>query len=733
MNGQTGDEIVLGAYSGRVAERWRAPDTLAFLERIADGLHGPDVETLGFGRDHSVKLQLPCHGGLLPVVVKAFGRQPFVKDLIDHGYGSKARRQWQVAEGLREAAIGTPPPVAFLERWRGGRLLESYFIAEYLIGTRSFKQELIRLFRHNPECARFMDLLQTVARAIRRMHDAGFQHNDLGNQNILVRRDGDDRWGDVAFVDLNRMRDRGLLTEEQKGRDISRIHLPSDLLRVFLEMYSDAVPSPELLKWERFHRRLYAWHCDTRWLRHPVRALSRKPEPEEETYPGDKDLWIWDERSGQAIATMRPRDRSRLYPISRHLKTAGAATAIGPVWKEYKRLRRDAYMQPVSLKERIGLSLKPREDTVDRELALLAPLGRIPVLIRFYHHEGPERLSFLAGIVRRLRDEGHPVAIALVQDRTAVRDAARWRGFVAAVLEMTARHVDWVEVGHAVNRVKWGIWDFGEYRRMLEAVADVTKSHPGLRLMGPAAMDFEYLSVVAALRSVPDSLHFSALSHALYVDRRGAPENRQGPFSALEKFALARAVARWSGRTDDRLIVSEVNWPLKGTGVYSPVTSPYESPGQRFNDPSVSEDDYADFMLRYLVIALCSGLVERVYWWRLVARGFGLVDDTEADAWRERPAYRTLRQFVTLLGDARFVRKIPAGDQAECFVFDRGTKGRAALLYSPRGQVEIDSPVSFTTIVDAVGREVESPADRRLTVSGRPLYLLDERETGSAG
>ena len=84
--------------------------------------------------------------------------------------------------------MGTPDPVAFLERRVHGRVVESYFVSEYQAHVTSFKTELIGLFRNDPESRLFMSLLQAVAGPIRRMHDAGFWHNDLGNQNILLRR-----------------------------------------------------------------------------------------------------------------------------------------------------------------------------------------------------------------------------------------------------------------------------------------------------------------------------------------------------------------------------------------------------------------------------------------------------------------------------------------------------------------------------------------------------------------
>jgi hypothetical protein len=318
----------------------------------------------------------------------------------------------------------------------------------------------------------------------------------------------------------------------------------------------------------------------------------------------------------------------------------------------------------------------------------------------------------------------------MVQDRQAVLNPGQWSTFMVKVLEKIASDVDLVEIGHAVNRVKWGIWGMDDYRRLLGAAVAAASRFPHVRFSGPAAIDFEFPFVVAALRQVPSGLRFGALSHHLYVDRRGAPENRQGRFATLEKLAMARAVASRSPACDDALIVSEVNWPLLGTGVYSPVGSPYESPGPRSNDPSVSEDAYADYMVRYLLIALCSGMAERVYWWRLVARGFGLVDDSDEHNWRERPAYRMLQTLVARVGRATFrERTVPGGDSsrgAPClFRFSRADGTAVGIMHVHGDQRAVELPGEFRRAENAMGEALDT-THGRVVIGGRPVYLYEE-------
>jgi len=722
-------DTVIGVYRGETADAYRCEALLEELSTIRERVASADAIILDEGRNRNVRLALSAPDGPIDVVVKAFSWGSKSGSRISRSRGSKAHRTWRAACSLSASGVGTPPPIAFLERADGARYVEAYFISLYQDAVTSFTDELNNLFLNESTCEKFMALMQCVADAVRGMHRAGFQHNDLGNQNILLRRKGPCEWGDVQFIDLNRGRQREELTHRQRARDISRIYLPSDLLRVFMDMYwGGTPPADDFLTWQKHYRRRYAWHTATRRYRHPIRTWrARHTGSDTRTYPSEKDMWIWDERSAQPIVTMVSKDRSRYYPIWSHLKVAAATMAsVVPVWRTYSSLRRNAYGLPIALKNRVGMAIEASPDTYERQFALLERLGPIPVFVRFYHHGTTRDWDFSADIVRQLRERGHDVSVAFVQNRDAVLFPDRWCSFVDHVLQQISTWIDTAELGHAINRVKWGLWGLPEYKRFIERTADVCARYPSVSFTGPAAIDFEYPCVLGALRCLPPRFRFAALSHHLYVDRRGAPENRQGRFSLLEKLALARAIASVSPACDDRLIISEVNWPIEGTGVYSPVGAPYVSPQVRLNDPSVSEDAYADFMLRYLLIATCSGLVERVYWWRLVARGFGLVDDSNSKEWIERPAFRMLAVFLQTLGDATFTgKKELAKGGVVGYFFETDEKQRRCLAYAVGDELLMGSPFASSDVRSALNEEMAVDASGMVRVSSRPVYFFE--------
>ena len=471
-----------------------------------------------------------------------------------------------------------------------------------------------------------------------------------------------------------------------------------------------------MLRTARLYRRLYGLQVLKRRLLQFLRGGEAGPPAHD--YPAPRELWIWDEATAQPISALLRHDRSRNFPASRYVRLLADGLRAAPrAWREYRALRREAYARPVDFAGRVGMALEPTPRTLDQELALLAGLGRIPALVRFYHHDDAPARAFRAALVQALHRAGHPVAVALVQDRRALRDPASWHAFAHDVLERVAPLVQEVEVGHAINRVKWGMWDFAELRGMYAPLPGLQSRFPQLRFMGPAAIDFEYPAVFPALRAWPRQVPLAALSHHLYVDRRGAPENPQDGFGAPEKFALGRAVARAAGV--DRFVVSEVNWPLRGTGAHAPIHAPYLPPWRAGGDPGVDEDQYADFLLRYLLLALGSGMVERVYWWRLAARGFGLVDDADPAALRPRPAYRVLQRFLALLGDATLVSaRLGERHGRYRFAFRRADGEHVVLTYAHGPALAFPAEESFDRVEDALGGTIPAGA-----LSGRPVYL----------
>jgi hypothetical protein len=674
---------------------------------------------LANGRHRVVVLEFEVAGGKKRVAVKAFGGQQGWKDRHDRSRGSKAARSFRAARFLEEHQVATPSPLAYLERWEGARLLESYYLSEYLEGLTSLKTELVRIYRERETCEFLVSLLEKVGAAMRRMHNVGFVHRDLGNQNIeLAPRQGGE-WGKIYFIDLNRGRIREELTLRERALDFGRLRMPSAFLDILVRIYWGGPVFPGFRpEMARARRRFALWQASRKW-RHPIKTLQKKRRLKGRPVARLEDVWIWDDRSAQAAIILDKEDRRKCHSWRNHLRVALAnLKVIGGVWSEYRRQTQRAFQRPVKLKGRIGMSLEPADLAFAPQLGHLKKLGKIPVLLRFGHHEGREQWERTLREVAALHAAGHEIMVNLLQDRQAVLDPGSWREFLEFVFAGIDGRVTQVGVGHVVNRMKWGVHQLAEYRRLMEPLLELREKYPDLRLTGPGCIDFELHCTVAALEVLPGDLQFDALSHHLYVDRRGAPENRQGRFGTVEKAALLKAIAIRNKRCGDRVVIPEVNWPLVDTGVWSPVAASYLPPGTKGSKVHVTEQQYGWFMLRYLVLTLCSGFVDQVYWWRLVAHGFGLVDERAGGGWRERIAFRMLVVFLRELGEATFVEKIPCEEGIYAFRFERA-EGEVTLLWCHDRRFAGPWPVTFRRSLDAEGKEIELEE-----VGDSPVYLI---------
>lgn len=614
----------------------------------------PEGDALSPERDHVRSVQPPV--GYCPLALKKYTPPPRWKSALYEwtGRGGPARQAFVNALHLLEHNVPTPRPVAWLEVHSGHRILEQYLVTECIPNSCTLRGALLHHYYEKPLCRELMELLELAAHAVRKMHDTNFEHRALENGNILVSRDEKGKWKKAFILDPHCGKIRKNSPPRVRGRDNGRITLPSDLRRIFFEMQSaPETVSAKFRKAERRSRKRDLWRRCCRRLRQPF----RKRIPPARDYPPEKDIWIWDDRSRQAISALRSRDKRPHYRKRDLLEMAAASLRHGRKIKAaYTDIQQKAWSQPVDMKERIGLSCNLEPDRFEKERRWLDPLGHLPLMVRLYHHESVSNQRYALDAIRKLQTEGHRVTVALVQDRRAIQFPAAWNSFVEKAGGALSGFVEGFEVGHAINRVKWGVWNYEEYRSLISPFKDWNQRFPQIPLLGPAGIDFEYPRVLPLLDQWPAG-SLSAFSHHLYVDRRGAPENEQNGYDTVAKLAMARAMARVHPACDERLIVSEVNWPLKDTGVWSPVGSPYQSPGIRFNDPSVDEATYADYLRRYFLLALCSGMADRVYWWNLAAHGFGLIDDRDPNGWRPRPAYHAFKKLVEQMRDATFEQK----------------------------------------------------------------------------
>lgn len=667
-----------------VSSDFEVGETLKFFENYVP------VRVISAGRERVELMTVTLGGEEKSVVVKTFPVQKGIKRFFAKRTGTKAQRAFRAAEILRKHGVGTPRVLALAEEiLPSGHIGASRLVTEFVPGLTDFRTELNRLLVGEgvkDPSSEISSLMQIVADACRAFHDCGIVHHDLGNQNIGLKKDVSGNWC-VLFLDLDRVRifPEGTLTWEQRGRDLARIFLPSELRWFFCHMYSGEPAHRGMPFRSGVESELRAWnfHSKTRILRHPIQGIRRhlmlkRTGGYDETPLEGIGVWIWDEKTGQPIVAHDKKTSRKFRPVRNLFRALREYFLRGnDIRKNYRLVRNSDFSVPTNFSGTFGMTLEADPETWEKQIFWLAALeesacAKLPVLLRFYHHKGRKQWEFVAEKAEELRARGNATAFALVQSRAALRAPESWREMVLFAIEKTHSFADFYEVGHATNRSKWGIWDFRDYGKLLTPAIEAKKLFPQIRLTGPACIDFDLHNLPAILSGVPAGT-FHALSQHLYVDRRGAPENFQGKFDTVGKCAVYRAVAKTYGFSEEKIIVSEVNWPLKGSETYSPCAAFFCEPGAPTAfPPNVSEDEYAKFLCRYWLLTIASGHVSRIYWWRLIHRGFGLIDDSDAENHRPFPAFFALKKMLSRLQGARFERRCddaPPGTQT--FEFSR--------------------------------------------------------------
>lgn len=679
--------------------------------------------TIHWGRNYLYSAEMKTQQGPVQVVVKQFRNQGWKKMLERRLRGSKAERSWRGAAAIRAAGIPTPEPVVLVESEAPGG--PSFFVTRLVEPAHEVRQ-FFRQLRNDPSAGEFPDVepvefFTELGRFVRRLHDAGIWHRDLSMGNVLAGSD-DPRDLDFFVLDCNRARWGRRMGIVRRCRDSCRFPIVEPPHQdAFLTGYWGQCPS-------RLSFPRWFWAVSVRGylLKHAVknRLKALKPGrrhahggthhphlPLAEADASSRDKAVWDHLSDQPHqhASRWEKRRIRLADAPDHFRDAAVVAAAAPAaLRTYRRLQKNLNANPTPFGG-MGICLRPWPDDPEAHLAAVEELGVRRVLLRLHPWDRDHLAEEL--LASELHSRGYEIAFALPQNRDLVRDRARWRAAVEELAERFTPFGRQFQVGQAPNRSKWGIWTRGEFMDLYVDAAQILRRYDGVEVMGPAVIDFEFQVTLALANRRRPGLNFDPLSSLLYVDRRGAPENRQLGVDTVDKVLMLRAIAETGRNCSDRLWITEVNWPL-WEGPHSPAGK----------SVSVDEEHQADYLVRYFLLVLGTGLVERVYWWRLVARGYGLIAPDADDSLRRRPSFHSLHTLNRRLEGSVFLGPLPAKEKAYLYVFERDGKQQVVGWALVADHTE-ELPAAPTRAFDRDGHEIEAPSGPRVVLGPSPVYF----------
>lgn len=719
----------LGKHRGELVASLRPPD----LEVAIASLVQPSAssDTLHWGRNYLYGTQITTEAGDIEVVIKQFRNQGLRRRWERRLKGSKAERSWRAALALRRAGIKTPEPLVWIESRDSegpshyvSRRLPEFLEARYYFRALEAGDEKAQYPQFAAE-----SMVEELGRAIRRLHDAGIWHRDLSIGNVLLVGGRDSRPEEVYFIDLNRARIKGRLTTLQRTRDLCRLRIfRTDLQDRFLRAYWG--PEPTGLGRRRWlYRLLFHGFLLKVWLKKIIRwpfggvkkLLSPRhphvhiPQPRDKA--STRDLSVWDGLSDQPHqhASRLERLAVRIADAPLHAREWSAALrALPRIRRRYLELKSRLNREPVDW-QGMGIAVRPWPANPEALLDALEALGTRRVILRLHawqrSHDHEEALA------RELHARGYELAFVLAQNRDLVRDGDRWRAAVTELSERFGRFGDHFQIGQAINRSKWGIWNYREYLELASTALEVLRREPQRQILGPGVIDYEPARTAGILNVAQQGIDFDILASLLYVDRRGAPENTQLGFDTIDKVLQMQAIAETSPHCGNRSWITEVNWPL-WEGPHSPA-------GRKV---SVDEDAQASYLARYYLLALGTGAVERVYWWQLVARGYGLSYEEGDGSLRRRRSFQSFVTLRRLLEESVFLGPVATPPPACLYRFrtPAGEEWIAAWAADDAAR-QARLPRPTLEAIDRDGQRLEITG-RDVPITGSPRYFHVESE-----
>ena len=337
----------------------------------------------------------------------------------------------------------------------------------------------------------------------------------------------------------------------------------------------------------------------------------------------------------------------------------------------------------------------------EASIELLNELGVKNILLRLKLWE-MQSLEELARFIEQNRERN--ITLKILQDREHIEDLSLLEKDLKTIFEKLGDSVNIYEIGSTINRAKWGFFSVDEYSRFYQVAFRLKKEHfPALTLIGSSVIDFEYHFTAHTIFNF-FKYRYDGISSLLYVDRRGAPENTQLGFALSDKIAWLSTMVWLSPKTANKIHITEVNWPLKGTAPFAP-TSEKEC---------VSEEEYANYMLRYYLLAFASQQIDSVSWHQLIAPGYGLIDNR--DGIKKHIAFDTFKYMLQTLEHAQFLRLDIKRDYyiLQCLVDDK-------LLQVHWSLIDTDlQNEDFFTVYDRDGKPLTS---KTLEITEKPTYI----------
>lgn len=274
-----------------------------------------------------------------------------------------------------------------------------------------------------------------------------------------------------------------------------------------------------------------------------------------------------------------------------------------------------------------------------------------------------------AGIKLIVHFVQHPDEAKIIAKKSQVQ--RQWAEFIRYILNRYQASIHMVEIGSTVNRPRWSGYTLQSFMSAWQIAHPIVKEFR-LTLAGPNITDFEppytelFLRKLQKMQLLPD-----VYSNNLFAERATEPERYDHKvmgyrladklkFNLIKKANTLKQLSLSFGV--NRLASLSSFWTLPRIQRYTIFT----------------ELKQADYLVRYMVLCVASGALEKAFWGPLICHREGLIDDHEEEyPQREkisyyekvtgqlskltrRPSFHAMRFIISHLSEAEYL-----GSQSE--------------------------------------------------------------------
>ena len=637
--------------------------------------------------------------GEIETVIKSFKNPNFIQGVIYKFFRkSKARRSYENSLHLNQKGIKTPDPIGYIEVFDFFRLRQSYFI------SRKLDFDFALNFATEKQSEDYKDILKSFINFTYDLHKKNIMHLDYVVGNVCIKKTF--QGYDFYLVDLNRLY-IGVISPKKGVKNLASLSYDSEINKILVEEYTEKLSSSFSNAYSYLMKSVEQKLKKSN-LKRSIKAFFGIPPK------GLLSHYEWDFFHNQPVVLNNKKLKKQIsiFAWIANLKiliaTLYALIILPFTYNINKRPleKIDSFGLCVNIDKPMD-SQKPinNEELIGmiNELSISNILVRIP-LADFDNIE--KYLNFISKLHNK------DVLVCILQDREHIEDKKLTEQRFEYIFEKLNGVVNKFQIGNVINRKKWSFLSLDEYFSFFKIAYDLKNNKfSNIRLLGGNIIDFDIPFFARSIFHFR-SIYYDGIATQLYVDRRGAPEQKQFGFNALSKIKIYAALALASTKTSKDLYITEVNWALSGMGKWAPS-----------RNYLTKESLQARYLIRYYLLMLGSRKVKKCYWHQLVAPGYGLVNNLNGKIIK-RDAYYCFKHLISVL-DGGKTKKLISKKNLFCLVVEKDNTIIEAIWSSGKNVYFKSEPDQL--ILNIRGEVIETKNSPTINITGEVLYIKKEK------